>query len=164
MSKMTREMLNARRIQAKMAADAHTRTVLICAGTGCIAGGSLKIYDYLKTECEKRGISVLVNLMDDETQCAGHAINRRGVRANILIQKSFYADFGADTLCFGRYVRKDPDNVSIVIEPEGNNDITAIALFCSHEHIAQAGIFFESSGNSKSFQIAVDIREGRGSR
>ncbi|MBP3493520.1 MAG: 4Fe-4S binding protein [Oscillospiraceae bacterium] len=77
MSKMTREMLNARRIQAKMAADAHTRTVLICAGTGCIAGGSLKIYDYLKTECEKRGISVLVNLMDDETQCAGHAINMK---------------------------------------------------------------------------------------
>ena len=77
MSKTSREMLNAWRIQAKMAADAHTRTVLICAGTGCIAGGSMKIYDYLKQECEKRGINVLVNLMDDETQCAGHAINMK---------------------------------------------------------------------------------------
>ena len=77
MSEMTREMLSARRVQAKMAAAAQTRTVLICAGTGCIAGGSLKIYDYLKTECENRGISVLVNLMDDETQCAGHAINMK---------------------------------------------------------------------------------------
>ena len=77
MSKLTREMLDARRTQAKMAAAAQTRTVLICAGTGCIAGGSLKIYDYLKEECERRDISVLVNLMDDGSQCAGHAINMK---------------------------------------------------------------------------------------
>ena len=77
MSKLTREMLSARRVQAKMAADAQTRTVLICAGTGCIAGGSLKIYDYLKEECERRNISALVNLMDDETQCTGYIINMK---------------------------------------------------------------------------------------
>ena len=74
---MTRQKLIARRDRAKMNAAAQTRTVLICAGTGCIAGGSLKIYDYLKTECENRGIHVLVNLMDDESQCAGHAINMK---------------------------------------------------------------------------------------
>ena len=74
---MTRQKLNARRDRAKMNAAAATRTVLICAGTGCIAGGSLKIYDYLKEECERRGITVLVNLMDDESQCAGHAINMK---------------------------------------------------------------------------------------
>ena len=74
---MTRQKLNARRDRAKMNAAAATRTVLICAGTGCIAGGSLKIYDYLKEECERRGITVMVNLMDDESQCAGHAINMK---------------------------------------------------------------------------------------
>ena len=74
---MTRQKLNARRDRAKMSAAAATRTVLICAGTGCIAGGSLKIYDYLKEECERRGITVMVNLMDDESQCAGHAINMK---------------------------------------------------------------------------------------
>ena len=77
MRKFTRETLDAHRVAAKMAADAQTRTVLICAGTGCIAGGSLKIYDYLKEECERRGICVLVNLMDDESQCAGHVINMK---------------------------------------------------------------------------------------
>ncbi len=77
MSNMTREMLSARRTQAKMAAAAQTRTVLICAGTGCIAGGSLKIYDYLREECERRNISVLVNLMDDESQCTGYIINMK---------------------------------------------------------------------------------------
>ena len=74
---MTRQKLNARRDRAKMNAATATRTVLICAGTGCIAGGSLKIYDYLKEECERRGITVMVNLMDDESQCAGHAINMK---------------------------------------------------------------------------------------
>ena len=77
MPKYTRETLSARRVAAKMATDAQTRTVLICAGTGCIAGGSLKIYEYLKEECQRRGITVLVNLMDDESQCAGHVINMK---------------------------------------------------------------------------------------
>ena len=28
-------------------------SVLICAGTGCIAGGAMKIYDNIKAQCEK---------------------------------------------------------------------------------------------------------------
>ena len=37
-------------------------SVLICAGTGCIAGGALKIYENLKNECESRGLHVHVGL------------------------------------------------------------------------------------------------------
>ena len=37
-------------------------SIMVCAGTGCIAGGSLKIYDYLKSECEKRGLKTRVAL------------------------------------------------------------------------------------------------------
>ena len=77
MSKLTREMLDARRVRAKAAMAAHNRTVLVCAGTGCIAGGSLKIYDYLKDECARRGIAVQVRLLEEESQCAGHAINMK---------------------------------------------------------------------------------------
>ncbi|MBR5571046.1 MAG: NADH-quinone oxidoreductase subunit NuoF [Oscillospiraceae bacterium] len=77
MSKLTRQMLDARRAQAKAAMTAQNRTVLICAGTGCIAGGSLKIYEYLKEECTRRGIAVQVSLLEDESQCAGHAINMK---------------------------------------------------------------------------------------
>ena len=77
MSKLTREMLDARRVRAKAAMAAHTRTVLVCAGTGCIAGGSLKIYDYLKEECTRRGIAVQVRLLEEESQCAGHAISMK---------------------------------------------------------------------------------------
>lgn len=37
-------------------------SVLICAGTGCIAGGAMKIYENLKNECESRGLHVHVGL------------------------------------------------------------------------------------------------------
>ena len=65
MAELTREILNARRVQAKALLAADRREVLICAGTGCIAGGSLKIYDYLKAECEKRGLKTRIALRDE---------------------------------------------------------------------------------------------------
>mgnify|MGYP000441125521 CR=1 FL=1 len=65
MAELTRESLNARRVQAKALLAADRREILVCAGTGCIAGGSLKIYDYLKAECEKRGLKTRVALRDE---------------------------------------------------------------------------------------------------
>ena len=62
MAKLTRESLNAMRTEAKALLAADTREVLICAGTGCIAGGSLNIYDALKAGCEKRGLKTRVSL------------------------------------------------------------------------------------------------------
>ena len=62
MAELTRERLGALRVQAKEQLAADRREVLVCAGTGCIAGGSLKIYDYLKSECEKRGLKTRVAL------------------------------------------------------------------------------------------------------
>ena len=64
MNKFTRESFQAYRAQAKRALEASQKvtSVLICAGTGCIAGGSLKIYENIKKECEERGIPVYVGL------------------------------------------------------------------------------------------------------
>ncbi|MBO5340052.1 MAG: 4Fe-4S binding protein [Oscillospiraceae bacterium] len=67
---MTREMLQARRANAKKALAGQKKQILICAGTGCIAGGSLKIYDYMKEECARRGLCVHVNLMEEEGECS----------------------------------------------------------------------------------------------
>ena len=44
----TREVLNARREQAKAWLAAEQRVILVCAGTGCIAGGAMKVYDKLQ--------------------------------------------------------------------------------------------------------------------
>ena len=63
--KMNRETLGVRRFYAKNALKAQKRQILVCAGTGCIAGGSLGIYDYLKEECARRGLDVRMGLMHD---------------------------------------------------------------------------------------------------
>ena len=38
------------------------RRVVVCAGTGCIANGSLKVYEKLKASAEAKGLSVTVRL------------------------------------------------------------------------------------------------------
>ena len=41
----TREELEKKREDFKRALNAQRKQILICGGTGCVAGGSLKIYD-----------------------------------------------------------------------------------------------------------------------
>ena len=64
MSTLTREMFHAYQVQAKedLEASRSAVSVLICAGTGCIAGGAMKIYENLKAECESWGLPVYIGL------------------------------------------------------------------------------------------------------
>ena len=64
MSKLTREDFRAIRRQAEeaLACSEKSLNVLICAGTGCIASGSMKVYENLRNECEKRSLPVYVGL------------------------------------------------------------------------------------------------------
>ena len=66
-AKMTRESFHVFQANARNALKQSEQvpSVLICAGTGCIAGGALKIYDNIKAECEKRGLNVYVGLKHD---------------------------------------------------------------------------------------------------
>lgn len=58
----TREELEQRRIEYKKSLDSQRKQILVCAGTGCVAGGSLKIYDRLKTLIEEKGLKCSVVL------------------------------------------------------------------------------------------------------
>lgn len=42
--------------------EKQQKKVLVCGGTGCVAGGSLHIYDHIKQMCEERGLDVCVEL------------------------------------------------------------------------------------------------------
>ena len=42
--------------------DGQAKKILICAGTGCIAGGALKINDRLLELCKENGLNVQVSL------------------------------------------------------------------------------------------------------
>ncbi len=60
-----REELKAYRAAAQIAYNMQTQKVIVCAGTGCVAGGSLLIYDKLKELTEKNGIQISVELEVD---------------------------------------------------------------------------------------------------
>ena len=77
MNEMTREKLRVRRDKAKLALSSRKKQILICAGTGCIAGGSMKIYDYMKEECTRRGLNVHVGLLEEHSDhtCGEHDIS-----------------------------------------------------------------------------------------
>ena len=66
MSILTREGFRAMRETAEDALrrSSNAVNVLVCAGTGCIAGGSLKVCETLKEECERRGLQIYVGLTE----------------------------------------------------------------------------------------------------
>ena len=48
------------------------RRVIVCAGTGCMANGSMKVYEQFKSEMAKSGLDVILELRaeaeDDEVR------------------------------------------------------------------------------------------------
>ncbi len=58
----TRKALSKLREDLKNGYINQTRKVIVCGGTGCVAGGSLKIYDELKRLMEENGLYVSVTL------------------------------------------------------------------------------------------------------
>ena len=66
-TKLTRDSFHVFQANARNALKQSelVPSILICAGTGCIAGGAMKIYDNIKSECEKRGLQVYVGLKHD---------------------------------------------------------------------------------------------------
>ena len=65
--KLTRDAFCDLRNEAQRALrrSKETPSVLICAGTGCIAGGAMKIYENLRAECESRNLPVYIGLKHD---------------------------------------------------------------------------------------------------
>ena len=53
----------ALREQCKAALERRKICFRVCAGTACIAGGSLDVYEELKKQIQKRGINVDVELL-----------------------------------------------------------------------------------------------------
>ncbi|MFZ5946237.1 MAG: NADH-ubiquinone oxidoreductase-F iron-sulfur binding region domain-containing protein [Bacillota bacterium] len=57
------------------ALDRQTKKVLVCAGTGCVAGGSMEIYQRLKEMAAKKELHVSVSLLEEK---AGIGIKKSG--------------------------------------------------------------------------------------
>ena len=58
----SREMMKQAREEFALALNAQRKQILICAGTGCVAGGSLDIYARMKELIEAAGLECQVRL------------------------------------------------------------------------------------------------------
>ena len=61
----SRQQLIECRKEFKKALDCQYKQVVICGGSGCVAGGSLKVYDRMKQFMEERGLRVDVVLQHE---------------------------------------------------------------------------------------------------
>lgn len=61
----TRAELEQKREHFIQCLATQDKQILICRGTGCVAGGSLKIYDRLKELMEERDIACTVQLEEE---------------------------------------------------------------------------------------------------
>ena len=60
-----REELQATRVQAKVALELQKKKILVCAGTGCVASGSIEIFDKLSNLMKEQGIACSVELQHE---------------------------------------------------------------------------------------------------
>ncbi|HHT48389.1 MAG TPA: NADH-quinone oxidoreductase subunit NuoF [Firmicutes bacterium] len=77
MNKETLNQLEARKNQWRQGFDREKARILVCAGTGCVANGSLEVYAALKQEVEARGEYVTVDLLLEEEK-TGVAVVKSG--------------------------------------------------------------------------------------
>ena len=84
---MNRTKLNSisefKQLQAECAAAAaaQNRKILVCCGTGCVAGGSLKIFDELKRLIEEKGLKTQLQLavgIEDKADGEAVALKKSG--------------------------------------------------------------------------------------
>ncbi|SHJ61595.1 NADH-quinone oxidoreductase subunit NuoF [Desulfofundulus thermosubterraneus] len=73
----SRQDLKALTERAREALQKEKLRILICAGTGCVANGSLGVYEAFREELAKRGLSYKVELVHEEDN-AGTALNISG--------------------------------------------------------------------------------------
>jgi NADH-quinone oxidoreductase subunit F len=64
--RLTLEQRNERFMQS---AASQKPRIIICAGTGCMAGGSMKIYDRFREALSRRGLNVTVSLESEQSNC-----------------------------------------------------------------------------------------------
>ncbi|MBQ2819037.1 MAG: NADH-quinone oxidoreductase subunit NuoF [Clostridia bacterium] len=115
------EELKAYREAAVVAYGAQAEKIIVCAGTGCVAGGSLKIYDRLKSLMEEKGLHVAVELeVDPHDESVGlkksgcHGFCEMGPLVRIDPQGWLYTKVKIDdceeivekTICKGEHIER----------------------------------------------------------
>lgn len=118
---LTRNDLQAARAKFKTALDSQKTKILVCAGTGCVAGGSLDIYSELVRLIGEQGLACAVDLVhephDDSVgvkKSGCHGFCEMGPLVRIEPQGWLYikvtpadcAEIVAETVVGGRFIER----------------------------------------------------------
>ena len=109
MIRRTKLTFDAQRWKAEKTLAREGLSVMVCAGTGCIASGAMAVYETLHRLCKEKGLPVSVSLSehaDDavhlkKTGCHGFCEN--GPLVIVFPEGTFY-------------VRVQPDDVKEIVE------------------------------------------------
>ena len=80
--------LEKQRTKLQALAGKVKREILICAGTGCLAGGSAEVAEAFRTETKAAGLKVGVRMVIKETGC--HGFCEQGPLVILMPEKIFY--------------------------------------------------------------------------
>ena len=135
-----REELAFRRAEFKQALNAQKKQVLICGGTGCVAGGSLKIYDRMQELFNDRGIKCTVKL----------DVHEHNHEESIGLKKS-----GCHGFCeMGPLLRIEPMGwLYIKVKPEDCEDIIEHSIL--NDEVVDRLVYRDKDG--KAYQKQDDI-------
>ena len=78
-----REELIAKQEEYRASLNSQRKQILICAGTGCVAGGSLEIYAKMKDIIESKGLKCALVLEKDPH---GDSIGLKRVAATVFVR------------------------------------------------------------------------------
>ena len=136
----SREELALRRTEFKQALNAQKKQILICGGTGCVAGGSLKIYDRMQELLNERGIKCTVKL----------DIHEHNHEESVGLKKS-----GCHGFCeMGPLLRIEPMGwLYIKVKPEDCEDIIEQSIL--NDEVVDRLVYRDKDG--KAYQKQDDI-------
>jgi len=126
MKTMNKATLEKIRDEYKSASGAVSKRIIVCAGTGCIANGSLAVYDALKEAVETLGASLFVELELDRHDCKDkvhlshsgcQGFCAQGPLVNILPDETMYVKV------------KPEDALEIIQKTVLNNDVIDRLLY-----------------------------------
>ncbi len=87
------------------------KRIVICAGTGCIANGSLEVLDAFKIEIEKQGVDVMLSTHDDKHK--NDPVHLSGSGCQGFCAKGPLVNIYPDNIL---YVKVKPEDVPSIVE------------------------------------------------
>lgn len=101
------------------------KRIIVCAGTGCVANGSLKVFDAIKKHIEAKGLKCMVDLKLETDNCDGIHVSGSGCQG--FCQMGPLVAIEPDKILYNKVYEKDVEE--LVEKTICNNEIVERLLY-----------------------------------